>query len=257
MRQKTCLLIFTILIAIAFPVLAEETKGAEVSGSASVDIMSNYVWRGQKLSDDYVIQPSTEITYNGFSVNLWGNWDSDQAGSGAGEHTETDLTLNYTYLIDMVSLDAGYIYYAFDGSANDTQEFYISTTINTILAPSLTLYIDVDEGDGSFLVAAIGHSLEFSKILSLNLGASASVNFNNTVMGTNNDGDTFSGLYNGEVSASLGVAVNDNLSIEPKIAYSFPLSDDAEDALEAIADASSDDKEADIFYGGLNITLSF
>lgn len=257
MRIKIYLLILTILIAAVFPVFAEETKGPEVSGSASVDIMSNYVWRGQRLSDGYVVQPSAGITYEAFGVNLWGNWDSDQVDSGTGEHTETDLTLNYTYSIDKLSLDFGYIYYALEGTPNDTQEFYVSAGYDTILAPSLTYFLDVDEGDGSFITASIGHSIELAEKVSLNLGASASINFDNAVMGTNSDGDTFTGLYNGELSSSVSIALNDAISIEPKIAYSFPLSDDAEEALEAIADASSGDKEGDIVYGGINITLSF
>ncbi len=165
--------------------------------------------------------------------------------------------MNYTYSIDKLSLDFGYIYYAFEGTPNDTQEFYVSAGYDTIMAPSLTYYLDVDEGDGSFLVASIGHSLDLIEKVSLNLGASASMNFDNAVMGTNSDGDTFTALYNGELSASVSIPVTDAISIEPKIAYSFPLSDDAEEALEAIADASSGDKEGDIVYGGVNITLSF
>jgi len=39
----------------------------------------------------------------------------------------------------------------------------------------------------------------------------------------------------------------------PSIAYSFPLSDDAEYAIEAM----SDDAESDILYSGINVSLSF
>ena len=47
------------------------------SGSASVDVMSNYVWRGQKLSNSWVVQPSVAITYGVFGANLWANYDAD------------------------------------------------------------------------------------------------------------------------------------------------------------------------------------
>lgn len=53
---------------------ADEIK---TSGSASVDVMSNYVWRGQKLSNSWVVQPSVAITYGVFGANLWANYDSD------------------------------------------------------------------------------------------------------------------------------------------------------------------------------------
>lgn len=38
-----------------------------------------------------------------------------------------------------------------------------------------------------------------------------------------------------------------------KVAYSFPLSSDAKEAMKGL----SDDRKKDIFYGGINITLSF
>jgi len=59
--------------------------------------MSNYVWRGQKLSNSWVIQPLVGITYGSFGANIWANYDSDSKideGDGHGEVTETDVTLN-------------------------------------------------------------------------------------------------------------------------------------------------------------------
>ncbi|GBE00469.1 bacterial protein of unknown function [bacterium BMS3Abin07] len=219
------------------------------SGSASVDIMSNYVWRGIKLSNSYVVQPSVGITYGGFGANLWSNWDSDFNNNA--ELTETDLTLDYSYSIDRLSLDAGYIYYGLEG-ASDTQEIYVSAGYDVLLSPSLTLYYDYDEGKGAFAVASVGHTLEFGKI-ALNLGASASYNFNNLVMGTDASGNDFSNFYNGEISASASIPLNDAISVEPKIAYSFPLSNVAENAIKAM----SDDGDSNIIYGGVNLSLSF
>ena len=72
-------------------------------------------------------------------------------------------------------------------------------------------------------------------------------------MGFDEDGDDFSNFYNAELSSSLNIPVWKAITVTPKIAYSFPLSNDAEDAIEGI----SDDGDKDIFYGGVNITLSF
>jgi hypothetical protein len=229
----------------------------KTAGSASVDIMSNYVWRGQKLSNSWVLQPSVGISYGVFGANIWGNYDSDRAeassdDTGHGELTETDITLNYTRSVDKFTFVAGYIYYAFDGF-NDTQELYLSASYDTLLKPTLALYYDYDEGQGAFVIASIGHSFEVIKGTALNLGASASYNINNEVMGLDEDGDEFSNFYNGELSASLNIPVWKALSVTPKIAYSFPLSNDAEDAIEGI----SNDGDKDIFYGGVNLTLSF
>ncbi len=252
MRSKIYLLILTILIAAAFPVFAEEAKGPEVSGSASVDVMSQYVWRGWQLSDDSVIQPSVGITYEGLGVNIWSNYDNDTTAI-----TETDYTLNYTFSIEKFGFDVGYIFYTFPDSDFDTQEIYASASYDVILSPSLTIYYDFDEGDGAFIVASIGHSIALLEEMSLDVGASLSYNADNLVMGTDSGGDAFSGFYNGDISASVSIPVYKALSITPMVAYSFPLGDDAKDVLEANALAVTGDDDGDIFYGGVSISLSF
>lgn len=246
-------LVLTMVIG-AGSLYADDIK---TSGYASADIMSNYVWRGQKLSNSWVIQPSVDITYGSFGANIWSNYDSDRkeatsTDSGHGEFTETDLTLNYRFSLNKFSFVAGYIYYALE-AANDTQELYLSASYDTLLKPTLTLYYDFDEGNGAFVVASIGHSFEVAKDIALNLGASASYNLNNKVMGFDKDGKDFSNFYNAELSSSVSIPVWKAITVTPKIAYSVPLSNDAKEAIKKI----SDDGDKDIFYGGVNVTLSF
>ena len=89
MKKNTLLiLLFAVVSAFVFPLWAN--ADIEKSASASVDIMSQYIWRGQQLSDEAVIQPSVGVTYGGFGANLWANYDTDTK-----EHNETDLTLNF------------------------------------------------------------------------------------------------------------------------------------------------------------------
>jgi hypothetical protein len=240
------LLIITFIFSVGL--CAPVAYGAETSGSASVDLMSNYVWRGQKLSNSIVVQPSTGITYGGFGANLWANYDADTK-----EQNETDLTVNFSNSVDKFSYDVGYIYYALDGSENDTQEVYVTVGYDVILSPSLTVYLDFDEGDGAFIVASVGHTFELPRKLSVDVGASVSYDAGNSVMGTDSDGDDINAFYNGDISASLTIPVTDVITAGPMIAYSFPLSNDAEDAIEAI----SDDGDSHIIYGGINVSLSF
>ncbi len=253
LRTLSLAVVLTLLIS-AGSLYAGETK---TSGYASVDVMSNYVWRGQKLSNSWVIQPSVGITYGGFGTNIWANYDSDKpeatsSDTGHGEFTETDLTLNYSFSVHKFNFVAGYIYYALEG-ANDTQEFYFLSGYDTLFKPTLTIYYDFDEGNGAFIAASIGHSFEVSKGIALNLGASASYNINNKVMGFDKDGKEFSNFYNAELSSSLSIPVYKSITITPKVAYSFPLSNDAKEAIKKI----SDDGKKDIFYGGINLTLYF
>ena len=64
----------------------------------------------------------------------------------------------------------------------------------------------------------------------------------------------YSDFHNGELTASMSFPVNGSISITPKIAYSFALSDDAEAAIESLSAAGD---ESNFFYGGFNMTLSF
>ena len=234
---------------------AEEPK---VSGFASVDVMSNYVWRGIKVSNSWVVQPSVGIGYGGFAANIWGNYDSDVAEStsngdtGHGEMSEVDITVSYTKTFDKLTLGGGYIYYAFDGF-NDTQEAYVTASYDVLLSPSLTVYYDFDEGNGAFIIASIGHTFKLPKDMGLKLGALASYNIENGIMGFDEDGDKFSNFYNAELNAALTIPITKALSITPKVAYSFAISNDAKDAMKGLAN----DGRHDILYGGISLALSF
>ncbi len=245
------MLLLTLITSIG-NIYAQETK---TSGSASVDLMSNYVWRGQKLSNSWVVQPSVAINYGVFGANIWANYDSDSKideGDGHGEFTETDITLSYTRSMDKWTFGTGYIYYALN-NANDTQEVYLSVSYDTFLKPTLTIYYDFDEGNGAFITASIGHTVEVLKDINWNFGALASYNINNKVMGLNKDGEDFSNFYNAEASISLNIPVWKAITITPKLAYSIPLSSDAKEAIKSI----SDDGDRYILYGGINLSLSF
>ncbi len=251
------LIMITAVIALTLslfvsPSRAEEAKGPAVSGSASIDIMSQYIWRGQQLSDEMAFQPSVGITYGGFGANIWSNYDEKTTAI-----TETDFTLNYTFSVDKIGFDVGYIFYTFPDSDFDTSEIYVAASYDVMLSPSLTIYYDFDEGEGAFIVASIGHSIALPKGMALDLGASASYTMDNTVMGTEADGSDLSDFYNADLSASLSIPVTDAISISPMIAYSFALSDDAETVLEGISSGVTGEADSDVFYGGVNVSLSF
>lgn len=250
--MKIKILIFTLLVALSFTIIPLKAQAVDTSGSFGVDYMSNYVWRGTQLSDDsFVLQPSVTGTYGPISVNLWSNYDTE-----VQDNTETDLTVSFSHAIDKISLDLGYIYYDLVGG-DDTAEVYVSVGYDYFLSPNVTIYVDIEQDTGgTFAIASIGHDLELSKGLVVSLAASASVNFESSFsMGQNAAAEDFTALYNGEVSASTSFALpfDENISITPMIAYSFALSDDADDAISAL----DSEGESDILYAGVGISIGF
>ena len=240
--KKFVSLTLLMLLAVA-GVSAEIDWGVD----ASAGMFSNYIWRGTRLSEDWVLQPSLTFSIEGAAVNIWGNYDAETE-----ELNEVDYTVSYGFTVNRLNLEAGYIHYDIKDGL-DSDEIYAALGLDVILSPSLTVYGDIKEGDGMFLVAGLGHDFALPGDSSISLGASAGYIIDNGYVAVDMNGEEFSALYNGEVSASASIPICKHLSIEPMIAYSFPLSDDAKDAIEGMSFDSSGDQ----FYGGATLTVSF
>jgi len=214
-----------------------------VTGTASVSFLNQYMFRGYQLGkDSLIIQPSLSAFYKGFTANFWGNIDGHEKATqnfipddpGHQSFNETDLTLSYTYAIGKWSLTGGYIYYGLR-YANETQEFFGSISYDWFLKPTLSIYRDFAAYPGWYLNLSIGHSFKIYQEVTLDLGASAGYE-----IGTGNYWDTFqqstgaytgskySAFHDGMVKAGLTIPVNKKVTIQPMVAYWFPLSNDAE-----------------------------
>ena len=155
------------LVVLAFAVLASNRPlkaEDEISVGTSADFLSKYVWRGQDLVDDWVLQPGASIGYKGITASFWGNLDLTDENGNQGEFSEIDLTLDYSGQvpgIDLVSYSLGVINYDFPASgADDTWELYWGFGLDVPASPSVTVYHDVDEVDGTYVSFGVGHSFE-------------------------------------------------------------------------------------------------
>ncbi len=234
-----------LLCGSVIPVLAEEEKP---SADLTVAAYSQYIWRGFAFSDDsVVIQPSMTVGYKGFGVNLWGNLDSDPVAGGGESWNETDLTLSYDGSMGMVGYSLGYIYYGLDGM-DDSQELYAGLSLDTLLAPTLTVYKEITGLGGWYATLGVSHSFPISEKVGLDLGATVSY------YDDENDYDEF---HSGLLSAALPIAVNDFITVAPELYYSFPLTSDSEDYLEAANLGLIGQDDAAFVYGGVSVSFSF
>jgi hypothetical protein len=223
----------------AGPAQAQDDK----SGYAAVDLFSNYVWRGQKLSEEWVVQPSAGFNYKSFGAELWANYDTETE-----EHNETDLTLFYNLTRNQIDIEAGYIYYGYDGQSNDTQEIYGAFTLTEVfLTPTVTAYYDFDEGDGLYMEASVTHTHELPREMTLDLMALASFNVENETTGS------FTNFNTGELLAELEVPIYEDFTLTTTLGYTFPLTDDAEDRIKS----NSFDSDTSHLYAGLGFAINF
>ena len=163
MKQIKCVLVVMCLTIFA----GNNTLIAEgdVSIGASVDFFSKYVWRGQNLVDDWVLQPGANVSYRGITASVWGNLDLTDENYHKGEFSEVDLSLDYSGQVpgaDILSYSLGVIYYDFpiSGAGDDTWEVYWGFGLDVLVSPSVTVYHDVDEAEGTYVSFGVGHSFE-------------------------------------------------------------------------------------------------
>jgi hypothetical protein len=290
-RSKSVLATIFILFVFVTGVYAEEQAPAaapapataaapaapapDVTGSVSFTGLNKYIFRGAEISArSVVLEPSVTINYKGFSLNVWGNIDTDQHatqvfvpgkdGSGEGHKSfnETDLTLSYTYNIDKLALTGGYIYYGTE-YAQQTQELYVSTTYDMIAHPTISIYRDIDANPGWYVNLSVSQSLPVAKMpnsdMTVDLGASFGYYNISSLTPANK---TYSALHDGMVKVGLTVPVAKNVVVQPITQYWFPLSGKAHHDQLVTVDGSifNNNPAAHIdntFVFGVGATLSF
>lgn len=148
-------------------------EGAASAGFTS-DLLSEYVWRGQRLNKEPVFQPGVTAAYKGCTGGIWGNMDLTDIHDEPHSLTEVDYSLGYTHMFPRAeewSYWAGFVYYDLTAANLKTLEVYAGLTWNVLLSPSVTVYCDLDKdeaGDpeaddltkGRYVVLALSHTME-------------------------------------------------------------------------------------------------
>lgn len=253
-------------------------EGDKPTADLSISALTKYVWRGQELSrNSIVLQPSATVGYKGFSVNLWGNLDTDPytmdgALGDSANWTETDFTAGYSRTFGPVTAGLGYIYYALSAlqpggeDPKDSQEVYVSLGLNTPLSPTLTVYKEISHYKQWYFLLGVSHAFTLSEKVVLKLSASASYLKSedaDTYPKFQSDAATPDGKYDnfhdGMLTVSLPVTPVNYLTVTPSLSYVFPLCDDAKDEMKArgLQGVDPSDRNSSHVYGGLTVSFSF
>jgi hypothetical protein len=171
--MRTSALAAGILVMLFAAAAAAKDDGIGIDVSA--DFYGKYIWRGQNLSDDPVFQPGIGITWGKFTAGFWGNMDLTNINGNSGDFSELDYSLDFSDDfpgIDWLSYSVGVIYYDFPGtSVPDTTEVYWGLGFDVLSNPTITVYHDVDEADGTYVNLGFSHSFdEIAKIGNMPVG---------------------------------------------------------------------------------------
>jgi hypothetical protein len=228
--------------------------GDEVSFGVGADLFSKYVWRGQNVVDDSVLQPSASIGYKGLTGSIWGNVDLTGDLVDSWEFSEVDYVVDYSNTFpgqETFGYSVGFIYYDFPNTGWDaTSEFYGGLSADVPLSPAVTWFYDFDEAEGSYIQFSIGHTVE--KIASWGEESSCDLELGASVAyATDGYNDFYFGVDDGalnDLTLSAGVPFTfGSLTIKPSIAYSTMIDGDVREAT----------GKSDNFWGGIGASYSF
>jgi hypothetical protein len=270
----------------AAPAAAPEAKKEEPpaedkpTASLGVDLLSQYMWRGFALSRNSVVfQPSLTAAYKGFSVNVWGNFDTSQSNpfvstSRQAKWNETDFTFGYSRdlytgtAIKSISANIGVIYYALDSVNNpqgDSFEIYygLAADVNWFKL-AVTANQEVFHYPGWWLTLGISRVFELPFKIQDNSNVSVELGHNFIFLfsrdqvaypnlSTSDPVQAFSGPLAGQFYATLNVPVHKYVTIAPKIGFWYAAGGNSTSLL----GGASWDQQHNHVYGGVNVTFAY
>ncbi len=261
-RMKKSRIFILVGLIMLFSGSLAECGEKKVSYEITTGFFSKYIWRGQNSNDDPVFQPEITTNYENFTLGIWGNLDLTKINDKSGDFSEIDYYLDYSSDLPGlkgIGYSIGCIYYDFPGATadgtriQDTFEIYWGLNVDLPLSPSVTVYHDVDEADGSYVSLSFGHSIEKIAELTpeipvgLDIGSRlgwGSGSYNKYYWGT--DQTKLNDLV---LSVSFPIQIS-GWSLVPSLNYVTLLSDD-------IRDTDVYGTDSDFFYTGISLSKSF
>jgi len=197
------------------------------------DYFSEYIWRGQSINNESVFQPSISLSKWGFTGSIWGNLDLTNKNDNSGEFSELDYSLDYSAAVpgfDWLNFSLGTIHYEFPNTVfKPTTEVYGGLSLEVPLSPSVRIYRDVDEINGSYVQLGIGHNFEkiasFSETCYCGLQLGGSVGYGSSQYNKGYFGDKEGKFNDLTLSAGFPVCIGPRWIVKPSINYSMMLSD--------------------------------
>ncbi len=148
--------------------LAAATSNAqEIETTITVGTETEYVFRGVQLADDS-LQAAVDFSYRDAYFGIWTN----QPYRKSSFDNEVDFYAGYAHrLNDKLTLDVGGTFYLYpEGPDTHTTEFYLGLSADTVLAPKVYAYYDIDL-DAFAFEGAVSKSFPINENLAFEVSA--------------------------------------------------------------------------------------
>lgn len=255
--KRLMLVMLAVLFAIASGnVLAEEAEN-KIGVGVTTDYYSKYIWRGQQLNDDPVLQQAVDVTYGKLTATLWGSFDLTNYNGHSGLY-EVDYVLDYSDDVPGVEglgYSVGLAYYTFPSSfIKDTTELYAGLNLDCPLNPSIKINRDVDEAGGSYVALAVSHSIEkiaeLSEDMPVGLELGAGVGWGSASYNKYYWGSDHHKFNDATLSLAFPIQVKDSgWTLTPSLNYATILG--------SLRDTDAYGSDSDFFFVGLSLHKAF
>ena len=221
----------------------ETTDSGGFSVEASVDVLSDYIWRGMICNGNPVWQPSVTLGYDAgdfgsASFNVWSTFDAThKRGTATNSRRscgaqEFDYTLSYANSIGPVGLEVGHIWYTFP---NNNGHAYWN-------------YSDSADTDPSAVYFAFALARDFKPMDALTVTPKASLGFGDHAY-TDSEGGTE--LTDQTLGVAASYAITKWFSVGAQINYTWTPSHTLRH------EGYMGKGKHQIVWGGINATISF
>ena len=230
-------------LALGQHVWIEEPPPPEQEGwTAVIDlpVSSKYLWRGATWVDRPVFQPSLFGTKGELTVGLWANITLDNAvvdGTpvSAGTTTEVDLCLDYALTLWGVDCSVGAAHYVYlKPDLPSTREVYLEARLPGRLSPSVTVWRDVVEVEGTYVAVSVAPEIRagpLSRLVAGPISTSASVGFGSSEHNAYYYGVDKAGLADLTVTANLPLSASEYQRATLSLGYSVLLDGELREAV--------------------------
>jgi hypothetical protein len=152
--------LITVLLGLGFA--SVQAGDINVNGNVGAKYASDYHRRGQVVSDE-AIQAQVGFNVGLGGVDLFGDLFTNQATSASSaDNDEITVGLGTSLLEDRLNAYAG-VYNTSNSSSGDSLEAFASLGLNTLLAPSLSVYRDTDSSLYTF-EGQLSHSFDLGLV---------------------------------------------------------------------------------------------
>lgn len=252
---------FSMAALVALTAGGAASQATAATATVALDTYSAYMWRGLTFNDGFVLQPSIDVSANGFAINVWANYDLDDYNGVVEENqfSEIDLTASYAFKLGAVDASVGIIEYAFPTTyptsyngdpkaVKNTAEVFagLSYDLGRGFVVSSKLYYDIDEVNDFYMTAGLGYSYSVNDKTTLGLSGLISYAGDDFAAFYAPD-STDGGFFNYMLTASVKYMVTDAFGVSANINYTDSMDDNV------LPDTNVDTT----LFGGVSLTYTF